>query len=922
MKCEIYFQDKKFKYESRYVCSENHNQIYVKDRRSNSAFISIMLQFFALFTCVLIISTYADDLPSSVIAANKYLFATHVVSGNSRKNQIQYQCSTNREKIAYAQLKFDFDAIGIGKAQNQSQLYFVAIGRNFRTPCMSKITIHCNNDDELTDEMICFNETHRYGIEPSAMVVDVYGNYAIRFVETNVFFYDLVSLQYSVIDITWPNCTTEFVPCATDISIQFVYLTGYCIEERNDSQDARKMYNIKRIVYLLSTAVNNIKYDIQIHDLWLHESLYRGSNIKCPSISVNNDVVEERILVGFLADNTVHLLSINKSIGQPRFQFISSKQDKHDNPDFVYGRQVTWANYGEKAVISYDINKCVSQECYGFFLYDMTNCSQFINETVALYTFPNENQRYPQEYTERSVFTSIIATSTNPSGLYMYNSYTQLLVLLPSDKGYYSTTYGLPTDLSVSNKIFFLFPNVIPCPYGTYKNDAGILPCRSCETTLLNTSQLQSYNEDSIRLTCPQCSDKESCPQQFVYAIEDFSDVEQISTYPDTSETEVFDDILLYQMFRTDCSWNSPFYYSLISLFAVLFLAILISLLKLYKHFAWHYRRLTRLFRRVDFIEQGEFWFGGLLTIVVFVLLGFAIKFSHVFHSRYSIEQGMNIVNDTCLHQLNAKFETSLQFVGSSPGQHREIFHLLDSQQFTLNIEFIHTLFHSGQLTIHYADITDSLPFSYRTIGRVLYISVNLTSHNSYLKLNFKGNETIDAIRIGITGANTFTTNNFLQKLHFSKLFHLNNFTFKQYPVFNLQLTKVINITEGLTINDETRYSGIWLPTFTFDVNQLFEKKNHFNNRKETVLSLSISETPFFIQNKQQPLAKRFEIIFKTILFATVCLEFTCIILLLSKLWLIPIIQIIIRKLFRRTNCLHRLIIDDKNTDAILSTDF
>ena len=225
-------------------------------------------------------------------------------------------------------------------------------------------------------------------------------------------------------------------------------------------------------------------------------------------------------------------------------------------------------------------------------------------------------------------------------------------------------------------------------------------------------------------------------------------------------------------------------------------------------------------------------------------------------------------------------------------------------------------------MTIHYADTTDSLPFSYRTIGRVLYISVNLTSHNSYLKLNFKGNETIDAIRIGITGANTFTTNNFLQKLHFSKLFHLNNFTFKQYPVFNLQLTKVINITEGLTINDETRYSGIWLPTFTFDVNQLFEKKNHFNNRKETVLSLSISETPFFIQNKQQPLAKRFEIIFKTILFATVCLEFTCIILLLSKLWLIPIIQIIIRKLFRRTNCLHRLIIDDKNTDAILSTDF
>jgi hypothetical protein len=462
----------------------------------------------------------------------------------------------------------------------------------------------------------------------------------------------------------------------------------------------------------------------------------------------------------------------------------------------------------------------------------------------------------------------------NPSTLYIFNSFGHILFLLPSTKGYYSIDYELRTNFSVEHSLFFFFPNTIPCRPDISKNDVGIWPCSSCKATVTNTSEFQSLNEDSISFTCPQCLDKESCPLQFVHEVNDFPDIEQNSGYPKVSE---IDDILLYQIFRTDCHWNSPFYFSLICLFFILFLSILIGLLKLCEHFTWHYQHLTKLLQRLDLIERGQIWFDSLLTIVVFVFLGFSIKFIHIYHYQYPIEIQVNIDNDTCLHhsQLNAKFETSLQFVGSSSEKHREIFNLLNLQQFTLNVELINTFLHADQLTLHYVDTIDLLPYPYYTIGRVLYISANLTAHNSYLKLNFKGNETIDAIRIGITGPDASTTGNYLQKLNFSKIFHRTNHILKEYPVFNLQLTKVINITEGLTLDDETTYSGIWLPTSTFDFNQLFENKNISNIRKETIISLSISETPFFIRNKQQPIAKRFEIIFKTILFSTVCLDLT-----------------------------------------------
>jgi hypothetical protein len=133
----------------------------------------------------------------------------------------------------------------------------------------------------------------------------------------------------------------------------------------------------------------------------------------------------------------------------------------------------------------------------------------------------------------------------------------------------------------------------------------------------------------------------------------------------------------------------------------------------------------------------------------------------------------------------------------------------------------------------------------------------------------------------------------------------------------NLQLTKSINITEGLTDEDNTTYTGLWLPTFNYDVKQIFCNLNSSQRKQKTILSVGISETAFFIRNNQKPIARRSEIIFHTILFIGVCIDLTCMMLLILKLWFHPVLIYFIDKLFGSNNFIYRLIFTRNNSSEI-----
>ena len=62
-------------------------------------------------------------------------------------------------------------------------------------------------------------------------------------------------------------------------------------------------------------------------------------------------------------------------------------------------------------------------------------------------------------------------------------------------------------------------------------------------------------------------------------------------------------------------------------------------------------------------------------------------------------------------------------------------------------------------------------------------------------------------------------------------------------------------------------------------------------NLTSTTLTIQISETSYYIKNVQTPIAKQPEVIFRTLLFAFLCLEICAMTFLIVKLLLVPIYQ-------------------------------
>lgn len=60
-------------------------------------------------------------------------------------------------------------------------------------------------------------------------------------------------------------------------------------------------------------------------------------------------------------------------------------------------------------------------------------------------------------------------------------------------------------------------------------------------------------------------------------------------------------------------------------------------------------------------------------------------------------------------------------------------------------------------------------------------------------------------------------------------------------------------------------------------------------NLTSTTVTIDITETPYYIKNVQSPIAKQAEIVFRTLLFAFLCLELCAMAFLICKLLVIPI---------------------------------
>jgi hypothetical protein len=304
---------------------------------------------------------------------------------------------------------------------------------------------------------------------------------------------------------------------------------------------------------------------------------------------------------------------------------------------------------------------------------------------------------------------------------------------------------------------------------------------------------------------------------------------------------------------------------------------------------------------------------GGLASFAIIVLVICAYAFSSGYVAQYPAEKvgPSKFACDTSIR--NAKYETGLQSLSLSvPEEEKPIFDLLDQQQFTLQLDLLSTVASCRTFTAWQilGASTKSLPLvSCFDSDGILSANISLPYQGVTIQFILLDIQVVGAVRVGLEGQERENGAYALGKLDFRQTFYVDSDrTLGQAATVNLQLTKVyrlgceyfffhyflskaINETDSISSSGSV-FSGLWYPTFTVDKNQMFisdETYRTSTQESHTTLTIIISETSFFIKNRQSPIAKQPEVVFHNLLFTIVCLEIFGLIFLFFKLALFPI---------------------------------
>lgn len=137
--------------------------------------------------------------------------------------------------------------------------------------------------------------------------------------------------------------------------------------------------------------------------------------------------------------------------------------------------------------------------------------------------------------------------------------------------------------------------------------------------------------------------------------------------------------------------------------------------------------------------------------------------------------------------------------------------------------------------------------------------------------------------------------------MNYCEAFNVSDQAIAQSTEIEFAMTKVINRTEYLDYSDSKNFSGIWIPTSShgsLDDHISYDQRGSFLRYLSTqhIVTITFSETQFYLMNKQEPIARTGEILFHNILFTTTIIGIFALAFLVFKLTLMPIIQWFIRR--------------------------
>jgi hypothetical protein len=186
-------------------------------------------------------------------------------------------------------------------------------------------------------------------------------------------------------------------------------------------------------------------------------------------------------------------------------------------------------------------------------------------------------------------------------------------------------------------------------------------------------------------------------------------------------------------------------------------------------------------------------------------------------------------------------------------------------------------------------------------VNGCLVISCNLTANIATISINISSSQSIGGVRIGLSAPAIVNQNSEAKELFFATSFTMSNQTMSQEPYFNVELIQVINETRPLSVNEVSQYSGLWIPVFITDNEQNFYTASEFTSyhtNYSTILTIDITEAAYYVYNVEKPITKTTSAIFKNVLFASMCLEIFGFAFLIFKLAIIPLVRLIISRVW------------------------
>ena len=719
--------------------------------------------------------------------------------------------------------------------------------------------------------------------------VESNGRYVYGF--ANEFIYVFDSQINSILNIwngnlTWPD--RSFIPHAVDFNDIFGVIAGFI---RNPSNTSVSIFI--PIVYLINFNSSN-HYPIIVdayrpattpntwQDLLSNSDADQYSAKYDMSVDINRN---GSVLVGMQFVNRVFLFTVN--VTRPvRLNYINRNTNGRSLGN---GKNVAWLDNGIAAVLlnTYSLNyQWLSSSIY---FYDIQSYGWNSN-SIPLSTFPNTHQLLPTSF--NMIFLNIIST---PSSVALQDNAGNILIFSLTPAGYYPFVQDLGS--------IPVFTTPKPCLAGTYKNQPGVHDCLLCPNG--------TKNSGNSSLQCLSCLPESFCPLGSVDDIPQsaLKHAVQVFAYPQSPESTIFDEILIQNMFSIGsgrCLLVSPLFWTII----VATLAFtMIMIMHILKNYITHHRakslrsRLERSLKQIDIINEGECWIGGLITLAVIVLVCFAYAFSSQFSKQYPLEQTADSYFACDLSLRNAKFATNIQSLSiAGTESEKKIFDLLDEQILSLNVDFINTLIDCSAISLQALYGTYWNTIRWDTCGNhnsILSLSITLPYQRISVQILIADVQIMGALGIGLSGNGSKSEHYQLKTLNTYQSFAKSGQVLAQNLPITLSLTKVINETKPMT-GDESDYTAIYIPTFTIDPNSLFLSASQYIRLTSTSIKfqIDIQETPYYVKNVQQPIAKTPEIVFHNLLFTVVSLEIFGLGYLLYRLIIKPLFSLIYPRCF------------------------